>query len=199
MTASTLEDLRGEIVSIEGRLIELEAERSELSYAAMIEKNTDAVKRLDKVNAEIIRIVTVTLPTLRAAIEEAERREAVATATAADQDVRDRAEKARPIAERLAERGAKMDAAIAEYRLQFAGIHEDLNGLIALGVPTASRALVRVNLTTAHTWATAVDSSARPVPPNRRHSFDFLTTGWSQPARKWIAEKIGKTNPAEAA
>jgi len=196
----TIQELRNEIASIDERQLALEAERAELAFTAVIEKNTDAVKRLANVNAEITEIVTVTLPTLNAALREAQRREAVATVAAADEDIRERAKKARPIAERLAERGKKMDLAIAEYREQFSGIDQDLNELARLGIPTASRAIVAANLRRSHDAATSgLDKLGRPVPPNQRHTFDGLLRGWATPSINWIAEKLGKTTTAPKA
>jgi hypothetical protein len=184
--------LRSEIDSLEGRQIELEAERSELAFEAMVEKNTKATKRLDEINTEIGRVANVTLPTLRAALDGANKREAVARTAAADEDARSRAEKARPIIERLIERGAAIDHALKTFGVNFTAIQADLDELQRLGVPTPSRSLVAVNLRRAHDAGLPMDGSTRPVPPMMRHSFDSLLRFWAQPGFAWISTKLTK-------
>jgi DNA repair exonuclease SbcCD ATPase subunit len=187
---ASADDLRGKIAAIEGRQIELAAERDEIAYTAHVERDKTAVKRLAEINAEIAHLSSE-LTSLNAALEEAGRRATAAVSAEAAEAEKARAEQALPIAERLAERGKKLDAAIQEYCANFNGVKEDLDALARLGVPIPTRDLVRVNLRRANDAAQAsLDKTSRPVPPNQRHSFDSLLRGWAQPGLNWIKSKL---------
>jgi hypothetical protein len=46
-------DLRSQLGSLEGRQVELIAERDEISYSALVEKEKTAAQRLAQINQEI--------------------------------------------------------------------------------------------------------------------------------------------------
>jgi hypothetical protein len=154
---------------------------------------------LASINEELQR-VAAEAASLKAAFAEAERRADAARADALTEAQRERAEKAKPIAERLAERGKKLDAAIGEYCEHFAALGADIEELARLGVPVPSRSLVAVNMRRSHDAATMfLDKTSRPVPPLDRHPFSKLTTGWAVPALKWIEAKLNKSAAKSAA
>jgi hypothetical protein len=191
-------DLENKAAATRAAIAEANERRAELSFAAHGAANPTAQKALAKCNAERSARLDE-LEELEHAIAEARRLCAIAAATEDQEAARDRAEKALPIAERLAERGKKLDAAMQEYCAEFAAIGDDLDALARLGVPTPSRALVAVNLRRAHDAATSpLDKTSRPVPPNQRHSFNSLLTGWAQPSLNWISSKLN-TKAAKAA
>jgi hypothetical protein len=198
-TKTTVKDLYNQIAVLEDRQLKLGAERNELAFASVVERNGQATKRLNDINAEFVTIAN-DIATLNAAIAEAGRRaDAAAKAASADAE-RKRAEQAEPIAQRLAERGRKMDEAIAVYCKEFKGISEDIDALMRLSVPVPTRELVRVNLNRSHDAATMfLDKTSRPVPPLERHPFSKLTTGWSLPALNWIASKLNSKTAVKAA
>jgi hypothetical protein len=182
-------DLQQKIGAAQAAIAGIDAKRKTVAFDA--ETGDDgARKAMAKLHADRnARLAEV--DDLNAALDEAKRRSAAAAAAAAEEGLKARAERAKPIAERLAERGKKLDAAIQAYVAEFAAIGDDLDQLARLGVPIPSRDLVRVNLRRAHDSATApLDKTSRPVSPTMRRSFDSLLAGWTQPAKNWIATKL---------
>jgi hypothetical protein len=195
---TTVDELRGRIAAIEGRQIELAGERDELAFEAVVAGNAKAAKRVAEIAAELVHLQNE-VATLNAALAEAGRRAASASAAEAVEAERLRAEQAQPIAERLADRGKKMDAAAKVICEERAGIEADSAELARLGVPVASADLRRVNL---RRWFDAAfisfDAQSRPVPPLDRHSADSLTKNWAGSMLTWLANKLNK-NAAKAA
>jgi chromosome segregation ATPase len=194
---TTADELRAKISKIEGRQIELTAERDEHAFAAHVERNAKAQKRLDDIGAELARLENEKA-SLTAAIAEAGRRAQAATAAERAEGERKRAEQAAPIAARLEARGKAMDEALASYVANFRAIQADLDELQSLGCPVPSRSLVEVNSHRAHDSALAAlgDKFVRPIPPLQRHSFSKLLTGYVLPARTWITSKTNKAADA---
>jgi hypothetical protein len=191
--------LRNEIASIEARQLELTAERDELAYAAHVEGNAKASKRRSEINGEIGRLVNEVLPMLHAAFKEATRRENAASVAREQEGERTRAEKALPDAELLAELGSKADAAARDYCRYLGEIDAVISRLAALGAPTPSRDLVRVNKDRAHLTATASLNHARPIAPIERSTYDTLTRGWARPVLDWIAARMNTNAARDAA
>jgi hypothetical protein len=198
-THETIAGLRKQIADAETREQFLFTEREAISFDAVVEHQKPAIRRLEEINSELSALRDSNA-TLNAALKEARKREAAAAAAKSVEAERERAEKAAPIATRLAERGSIIDAAIKTYRDNRAGIQSDIDELIRLGVPVPSRDLVRVNLHRAHDAAlTGIDKTARPVPPLQRHSYSSLLQGWALPAQNWISSKLNTNNAADAA
>jgi hypothetical protein len=189
---TVLAQLEDKAAATRATIAEINERRAELSFAAHGAANQAAKKALDKANADRTAGLGE-LEEYEHAISEARRLCAIAEAQDDQEAARQRAEVALPIAERLAERGKKLDAAMREYCEHYAAINDDIDALARLGVPTPSRALVAVNLRRAHDAAMAsLDKTSRPVPPNQRHSFSSLLTGWAQPSLNWITSKLNK-------
>jgi hypothetical protein len=195
-------DLQARIDNAATAEIMLTAERDDVSFSALVLKEAGAIKRLVAINEEMHRVAAESA-SLKAALSEAGRRADAVRADELAAAQRERAAKALPIAKGLAERGAKMDTAIAENCTEFAGLQSDIAELARLGVPMPSRELVMVNLRNANDAALMfLDPSykmSRPVPPNRRHGFAGLAAGWTQPALSWISGKLNKTAAKSAA
>jgi hypothetical protein len=190
--------LETKAVATRAEIAEINERRAELSFSAHGTSDPNAQKALAKANAD--RAVKVgELEEIETAIAEARRLCAISAAEESETVARQHAETALPIAQRLVERGKKLDAAMKEYCEHFAAINDDIDALARLGVPTPSRALVAVNLRRAHDSATSLlDKTARPVPPTMRRSFDSLLTGWAAPSLNWIKGKLNK-NAAKVA
>ena len=114
MNPTTISELRGKIAAVEDRQITLIAERDEISYDAVVERNSKAIKRLAEINAEIGNL-TSEVATLNAALNEAGRRAASAAAADASAAERARAEQAAPIARLITEIGEAQDEAARRY------------------------------------------------------------------------------------
>jgi hypothetical protein len=194
-----LADLESKAAATRAAIAEINEKRAELAFAAHGTASPSAVKALAKCNADRTARLGE-LEEFEHAIAEARRLCAIAEAQGDQEAARQRAEKALPIAERLAERGKKLDAAMKEYCEHYAAIGDDIDALARLGVPTPSRALVAVNLRRAHdTAASPLDKTSRPVPLTLRRSFDSLLTGWAQPSLNWISAKLKNVTAREAA
>jgi hypothetical protein len=105
MTTKTVTDtLRSNLASIEGRQTELLAERDELSYLALVDRQPAAIKRLAAINEEIENLKTQA-GSIEPALREAVRRETQAAEEARAEKRRDDARQADAIlddAEKLA-------------------------------------------------------------------------------------------------
>jgi chromosome segregation ATPase len=199
MTDTTIADLRNQITEVQNKRLVLEAERDELAFAAHVERNAKAVQRLAEISTELDHLGNEKA-TIEAAIAEAGRRAVAASAAEAADAERKRAEKAQPIAERLAGLGAKADTAAKEYASCLVQIEAAIDDLAKLGAPVPSRSLVAVHKTLAHDSAMmGATDKTRVVPPGARRTFQFLTLGWSTPARNWIATKLSNTAAKTAA
>jgi hypothetical protein len=192
-TTTTSDDLRGQLAAVEGRQIELVAERDEISYGAIVEGDAKAVKRLAEINSELGNITNQTA-SLTAALREAGRRTAAASAAEAEEGERLRAERAAPIVERLALRGQALDAALQCYVENFVAAQREIDQLIGMGIPMTTRSLTMINMDNAHDSAMLAfgNRNARPVRVRRR-TFTELVDGWCLPPRNWIANKLTTT------
>jgi hypothetical protein len=195
---AVLAELEKKAAATRTAIAEINERRAELSFSAHGTANPTAQKALAAANSD--RTVKLgELEEIEHAIAEGRRLCAIAAAQENEAVARQHAEQALPIAERLAERGKKLDAAMREYCEHYAAISDDMDALARLGVPTPSRSLVAVNLRRAHDSATSpLDKTSRPVPPTMRRTFDSLLTGWAAPSLNWISTKL-KTKTAEAA
>jgi hypothetical protein len=200
MNSTTITDLLSKIDALDGTKIELIAERDELSFAALVERDKKSAARIAEINSKLEGMHSEAA-TLKAALAEARRREQVAEAAEAADTERMRLEKAMPIVDRLEARGEVMDRAIAAYVENFKAIQDDLTELTRLGVPVPGRELIAVNANRAHDSALTPlgDKFVRPVPPTMRRTFTFLLKNWALLARKLVESKLNNKPAAEAA
>src|SRR5271166_4467938 len=131
---TTTNDLRDRIIAIEGHVLEIEGERSELSYAAMFEGCARSAKRVAEINTELARLANETA-VLHAAIAEAGKRDAVAAATKRDAEERANAEKALALLDDFARDGAKLEDAANALVEKFNSLCLKSRQLTALGYP----------------------------------------------------------------
>jgi hypothetical protein len=125
---SVTDDLRAQLVDIDGRQAELIAERDEYSFAAVVERQPAAIKKLEAINSELDALKHKTA-TLQAALREATKREIAAREEEAAEARRQNAREAEALcadAEAIAE---KLDAAFAAVR-QHAQEYEEVMGAI---------------------------------------------------------------------
>ena len=194
-----LADLEKKAATARSVIAEINEKRAELSFSAHGAADQTAQKALAKANADRAAKLGE-LEEIEHAILEARRLCAIAEAQEDTAAARQRAETAKPIAERLAERGARMDAAMRAVCEERAGIDADAEALARLGVPAPNAALRRVNL---RRWLDAAlisfDQHSRPVPPRERHTADSLTRNWMQSSLQFIVNKLNKAAAKVAA
>jgi hypothetical protein len=185
-----LADLEKKAATARTVISEINEKRSQLSYAAHGTENLKAQTALAEANSDRAAKISE-LEEIEHAIAEARRLVAISEAQADHAAGRQRAEQARPIAERLAKRGQRMDEAMKVVLDERAGIEIDAQSLERLGVPVASADLRRVNLRRWIDTATmSFDKHSRPVPPSERTTAESLTTNWMRSSLQFITEKL---------
>lgn len=197
---SVSDDLRIRLTSLDGRQTELIAERDEISYSALIDRDKKSIERLSAINDEL-RNLTVQAETIQAALKEAVRREAVAREEVAAEARRQTAREAEALcadAEAIAE---KLDAAFAAVR-QYAQEYETVMGAIRrkAGVGPAYDH-VRVFMVRALKTVTALGPlHFEAISIVHRTTVSAATATWLQNIRNHIGRTLNaKTAAKEAA
>src|SRR6516164_755416 len=122
---AALANLETKAAATRAEIAEINGKRAELSFAAHSGQPA-AQKALAKANADRTAKISE-LEELETAIAEARRLCAISAAQENEAVSRQHAEQALPIAERLAERGKKLDAAMREYCEHYAAISDDMD------------------------------------------------------------------------
>ena len=135
--------MEAKLAAAEARFVELEVERRRLSYDAAV-SGGDAAKQLDKLTKESAT-ASIVIANARSAVEEAKRR---LNAALRDEEMagdRENAEAAIVIGNRLAERGKRIDEALAAAQREIEEYKQDVDALHQLGCPApTSTAISRV-------------------------------------------------------
>jgi hypothetical protein len=191
-------ELRKQISTIEADIARLDARRAELSLAAHADGDTKAKRDLEDVHRQRMS-KSIELEDLQHALQAAHKRADIAERAASVERERQRAEKGAVILERLAQRGARMDAALKAYRDDYAGADADLNELRRLGIGAPGPDLARVNFRNCHDSAmSGLDLKTAVIPPQRRRDWNTLLRGYVEMGTAWIANRLNK-HAAEAA
>jgi DNA repair exonuclease SbcCD ATPase subunit len=197
--SQTINDLRADLVNIEGHQVELLAERDEHSYAGVVERQPAAIKKLAAINSELDNLKNQTA-SLEAALREATRREAAAAegeraekrkanASAAAEALM----RAEGTAELLTKAMSDMRSHSMELQRQFA----EIRGLIDAG---PSDQLLRINL--ARSLKAAVMGSVMQLEhlaPDQRVPVDAVIGTWATSIRNRISASVGEKPAKEAA
>jgi hypothetical protein len=195
---SITDNLRAQLVDIEGRRTELIAERDEHSFAAVVERQPAAIKKLEAVNSELDALKHKTA-SLEAALREATKRE-IAAAEA------DRAEKRKQNATAAADMllnaedtAALLTKAMADLRLHAVTLQSqfaEIRKLIDAG-PTDQ--LLRINLARSLKAATmGSPMQLEHLAPDQRVPVDAVIGTWATSIRNRINAAVGE-KPAKAA
>jgi chromosome segregation ATPase len=199
----TLHELQAKRERVVVRAAELAVERKDAAYSAHVEKNADARKRLDKVNAE----------SAQHASELKSVEDAIATAQDRLQQARQHAARERERVNALAlkkelatfcEMGVELDAALSDVVASAAEMRAALDRMHALGAgPTDMQFMVMGALAT-HTSLMQLPfrDVARHLAPNERKGFAGLIAEWQRMVERVIAERLGEgaeTKEPEAA
>lgn len=198
INSNIADDLRNQIVALEGHQLELVAERDELSFAALVDRNPVAIKKLAAVNGELANVQAQTA-SLAAALREASKREIAAQAEA---NAERRREDARLAADILVEVEALADTLTAEMqslRTNAIAIEAKLSEIRRLGVAAPSSEAVRVNLGRALKTALMGSSlQLEHLAPNQRITVADIVGPWSRSITNSINTAVG-SKPAKAA
>lgn len=184
------DDLRAQLVDIEGHQAALITERAEISYLALVDRDKKAIERLNSIN-DALRNLTTQAETIQAALKEAVRRENVAREEEAAEVRRQNAREAETLcadAEAIAE---KLDAALAAIR-QHSQKYEEVMGSIRRKLGTGpAYDHVRVFMVRALRTATALGPlHFEAISPAHRTTVSAATASWLQNIRGHIGRTL---------
>jgi hypothetical protein len=186
-------DLEAQVAAASAAETEFAVEAKRISFDALT-GNGDAKKALAKIDAEEIKLRQQQRH-LRDALEEARRRLAEAERAEAMAAVRENAEAALAIGERLLERARKIDVALATAREELAAYKRDIDSLHLIGCaqPTAQQWLTFGGLAvTAFMMQLPVKVDRDFLAPRERRTFTELSNGWHSGIARWASTFLNR-------
>jgi hypothetical protein len=188
-----LSTLEAKLVAVTAQATGLQTLRRKLSFDANT-GDAKARKALDDANAAFAT-AALEIENTSAAVEEAKRRLSEAGRAEEMERQRENGAAAVVIADRIAERGRKLDATFAIAREELEGFKADLDALHLLGLanPRAEqfRVLGGLALTTA-LMGLPIKAERDHLAPRERHSFTEICTGWREQIVRWADGLVGK-------
>jgi hypothetical protein len=198
MTQKITQDLRAQLVDIEGRQAELIANRDLHSYAAVVDREPKAIKKLAEINSELDNLKH-RAASLEAALREATKREvAAAEAERAEKRKANAAAAADALlhAEDTAALLTKTMADLRSHAITLQTKFAEIRRLTGIG-PTDQ--MIRIHLARSLKAATMGSPiQLEHLAPSERVPVDASIGPWAKSIRNWINAAIG-TQPAKAA
>jgi hypothetical protein len=190
-------DLRDQINDRDSKRLMLMAERDELSYAAVVERNAAAAKRVAELNAELARLADETA-TLKAALVTVGKRAQAAAAAERDGKERDDAEKALELLDSFAKRGAALDDAFDKMIAEYMALCGEFRELEKLKFAPTTYPLVRVTMRTALlTKLMGTDLKVEHLAPRERKDFVGAIEGWAASVRNRANARLKSMSVAQ--
>jgi hypothetical protein len=189
---------RGKLGSVEERVMMLTSERDSLSYAAHVENDPKARKRIEAIGHELAAVSSEEAA-LNAALTEAGKRLKAAEATARAAEEGSRARKALQLGKQLRDQALAMDAAARGLFATFEDLRAtaiELNRMGAMPSIGMIDAACRRAILSA---STGTRLQLEPVPPGERHSFTELADRWSATINGFAEPRLGTAAKKEAA
>ncbi|TAI67654.1 hypothetical protein [Bradyrhizobium sp. Leo170] len=197
--AKIILDLRAKLNDVEHKQVELIAERDELAFAALVDRDKKAADRVAAINSELSGL-TNQIGAISAALKEAAKREAAAAVAERAKRRRDDARKAETIVAEVEGLGCEMDKALTAAKDAAVLIENKLAELRRLSGGGPMTESVRVNLCRAVVSANMFSPLHTVVlAPDERTTVQMLTTPWGRSIRNWIAGVLGTEKEREAA
>jgi chromosome segregation ATPase len=199
---ATLEDKRKHWVQ---KAITLADERNQIAYAAHVEHDQKAVKRLDAVNTELAKLATEQA-SIEAALAESQQRLEAARQAAAETADKANAEQLRGKLAQFTELGAQIDDALFDVVQAINAMVPLLHEMHQLGQAAPTSEQFRINgcmaIKTAlqelpQVWVR--DFEFQRLAPNQKKRFGDLCAGWSAMIERQIAERFGEPQRETAA
>ena len=192
-------DLRSRIVDIDAKRLMLMGERDQLSYDAIVGRNSAAAKRVAEIGTELGRLADETA-VLNAALTEAGRRDAAAAAEKRDVEERGNAEKALALLDEFAKDGAELEEAANAVIEKFNDLSKKSRELTALGYAPATPALVDSNMKLAlKTKLMGTGLIVEHLAPHMRRTFTSVIQSWTDHVRARATARLNRNKAAEAA
>ncbi len=197
---TTSGDLRSEIADIETRQVQLTAERDELAFEAIVERDKKAVARVADINAELAKL-TIEIATLNAALGTAIKRDREAKAVEVASQKRADLAKAEAMLPEVEQLARQIDEAMATLQIATKAFDDKWAVIKKLSGGGPGKAQLGVILSR----SLRVGLRGLPgiivdlVPPNERHSAAEINAGWEQQVRNLAATSSTQTKAANAA
>jgi hypothetical protein len=200
-TTDAATDLRGKIAEIDERRLKLMAERDEISFAAIVEKDKKSIERANAINETLAQLANESAM-LVAALTTALKRERETEAAELAQRKRADFEKAESLLGEVDQLARQMDDAMKTLRETSATFEAHWSTIKQLSGSGPTGGALKVFLDRAYRSALRglPGMEIRPVPPNERHTVSELTAGWSKQVSNVVAAqnkvRILATEPA---
>jgi hypothetical protein len=185
----TLDDLREKLIETEAQTVLLEAERSQISYGALVEADPRAIKRLETVSRELLALGQ-DAASVQAAISEAERRVSGAKADELREIERAKGEQARKFGKQAREHAKALDETarlLFEHFARFWAVMVELRRIGAGPNPelvesACQRALV----------AASMNSRLKlgHLAPSERRTFLELSDRWAEGIEAFVVHRL---------
>jgi hypothetical protein len=195
---ATLADLELKLSEASAQAVENATERQRISFDAL-SGDAAAQKRLDKLNAQS-GVIGIAIENAKSAVEEGRRRLAEAERGEERGRLAENAEAALLIANRMAERGERLDAAFAKVAEDLGGLREDFDAIHALGLMQPRLEHLTVNC------GLAIVGKLQGLPikkadrdflaPNERRTFEQLTSAWHESVARWAGQFLKQEEAA---
>ena len=192
------DDIRAQLVDVEGRQAELLADRDEHSYAAVVERQPAAIKKLEAINSELNNLKHAA-SSLEAALREAIKREIAAAEAERAEKRRANAAAAADVLLRVEATAAALTQATADVRshsMELQRQFAEIRGLIGVG---ATDQQLRVFLTRCLKTATmGTPMQLEHLAPSERTDVSAVVAPWAASIRNFMNTAVGE-KPAKAA
>jgi hypothetical protein len=198
ISKSVTDDLRSRLAAIEGHQTELLAERDEISYLALVDRDKKAVDRLNAINGEIERLKTQA-SSIEPALREATKRESAAREEAAAEKRRSDARQADVVlaeAEKIALKFDEALKAVSEHAIAFETAMINVRQLTGTSPRYDAIRVFMFRAVRSALHRTPVHIDAISVA--EQTTLSAASTSWSRSIRGWIAGVINN-NAAKAA
>jgi hypothetical protein len=199
MTSQAItQDLRAQLVDIEGRQAELIANRDLHSYAAVVDREPKAIKKLAEINSELDNLKHQTA-SLEAALREATKR-AVAVAEAEREEKRKaNAAAAADTLLHAEDTAALLTRAMADVRAHAITLQSqfaEIRRLVGVGATDQQLCVFLTRCVKTATMGTPMQ--IEHLAPNERTDVNAVVAPWAASIRNWINAAVGE-KPAKAA
>ena len=192
---ATLTELEGRLTAARASLAANVARRAAIAFSVEIgdgEARKEAaglLKDAMKLDADV--------HSLEAAVAEAGRRVAVAAAIETDDAQREHAQQALDMLDAFAQRGAALDAKLAEFVAEYVALNSDFRKLEALGYGPTTPALVSNNMRRAtSTKLMFTDLQQDFLAPGQRVDFVSTIEGWARVCRLKAEARLNRHRTA---
>jgi chromosome segregation ATPase len=197
--ATVISDLRAKLAAAEGLQLELNAEVQEISYAAHVDREPKAVKRLAEISHQLEHVIGGEIKSLTAALAEAAKREVAAQEAARAELRRKNARKAADVLLEVEALATTITTALADLRKNSLQLEAKLAEIRRLTGAAPSSEAIRVNLGRAlKTALMASPMQLEHLAPSERVTVADIVGPWARSITNWITAAIGE-KPAKAA